>query len=141
MAACWERFIGVLGEALAADPNYTAAWQDAVTASVQRMIGSLAASGGGADLDGFRAEYDELWRRGELQGPGVADLFSRYAAFLIDAGVDVDPDGVVDETLRAVFGPLLEDVEILDCDRPFSGLPVLLYNAAVTGDAAPGRRR
>jgi len=138
---CWAKYFATLREALAADSAFTGAFRDAATASIQQLVGSIAAAGHRADLDRFRAEYDTLWRRGELVGSRAEDFFTRYVTFLTGAGAELSEVDTLNEILSACFGQLLEHVDVIDCDRPFTGPPMAMYQASLPhGDAGGGTR-
>jgi hypothetical protein len=119
-AECWRRFQRELIAALGRHPECAKLLSLAIREAIDGMRRRVQAVGPKAQerLTTLQEKYQELWRKGKVGSPAMAQVFEEIIALLRSAGVDFDSDPRLRDLVNSgCLKRIIAELTPMDCDR------------------------
>jgi hypothetical protein len=119
-AECWRRFQRELIAALGRHPECAKLLSLAIREAIDGMRRRVQAVGPKAQerLTTLQEKYQELWRKGKVGSPAMAQVFEEIIALLRSAGFDFDSDPrLCDLVNSGCLKRIIAELTPMDCDR------------------------
>jgi hypothetical protein len=138
-ADCWERFFRRLRDALVARPDCAELLRGSIESILNRLRRAIVGKGPESRERYARscAEYERLWRAGQLDSPEMARLIVDWCTWLRLVGISLQDDPDFQRLLQtSCLKEVLTDCASLECDPQMTAFIKLIADACGHDGAA-----